>query len=161
MADRGWKVSYKGDKWAFEKLKVFVVPHSHNDPRWKLSIMIDGLGVFSIQFVETLSKVGISSTTALKIAKRPESARKLILRLAHYQIPRPMMPADGTEELEKYIQQDSLLYDVANSGGNLVQVQTSRMPEMLAMHHDIPPDLQVVGNKLKDICKISNTSLET
>ncbi|KAI3725114.1 hypothetical protein L1987_64889 [Smallanthus sonchifolius] len=34
----GWRVSYKGDKWAFEKLEVFVVPHSHNKPRWKLTV---------------------------------------------------------------------------------------------------------------------------
>ncbi|KAI3855318.1 hypothetical protein MKX03_026971 [Papaver bracteatum] len=36
-----------------------------------------------------------------------------------------------------------------------------RTPEMSAMHHDKSLDLSVVGNKLKDIFGISDTSLET
>ncbi|KAI3716340.1 hypothetical protein L6452_23610 [Arctium lappa] len=36
-----------------------------------------------------------------------------------------------------------------------------RTPEMSAMHHDTSMDLRVVGNKLKDILEISNTSLKT
>ncbi|CAN1153296.1 Alpha-mannosidase 2 [Linum perenne] len=35
---QGWRVSYKGDEWDNEKLKVIVMPHSHNDPGWKLTV---------------------------------------------------------------------------------------------------------------------------
>ncbi|WJX54206.1 hexokinase A [Trifolium repens] len=36
-----------------------------------------------------------------------------------------------------------------------------RTPEMSSMHHDTTPDLKEVGNKLRDILEISNTSLKT
>ncbi|KAG5009727.1 hypothetical protein AAZX31_07G117700 [Glycine max] len=36
-----------------------------------------------------------------------------------------------------------------------------RTPDMSAMHHDTSSDLKVVGNKLKDILEINNTSLKT
>lgn len=31
---QGWDVQYRGDEWDETKLRIFVVPHSHNDPGW-------------------------------------------------------------------------------------------------------------------------------
>lgn len=62
-----------------------------------------------------------------------------------------------------------VLYRMADEGalfGDIVPPKLKipyvlRTPEMSSMHHDTSMDLRVVGNKLKDILEISNTSLKT
>lgn len=57
---QGWNVSYVGDEWESEKLKVFVVPHSHNDPGWIFTVeeYYDRQSRLILDtIVETLSKV--------------------------------------------------------------------------------------------------------
>lgn len=57
---QGWKVTYKGNEWDSEKLKIVVVPHSHNDPGWKLTVdeYYDRQSRHILDtIVETLSKV--------------------------------------------------------------------------------------------------------
>ena len=59
---QGWVVNYKGNEWDSEKLKIFVVPHSHNDPGWKLTVeeYYDRQSRHILDtIVETLSKVGL------------------------------------------------------------------------------------------------------
>lgn len=57
---QGWDVKYRGDEWDHKKLKIFVVPHSHNDPGWKLTVdeYYDRQSRHILDtIVETLSKV--------------------------------------------------------------------------------------------------------
>lgn len=61
---QGWEVNYRGDEWDKEKLKIFVVPHSHNDPGWKLTVeeyYNQKSRLILDTIVDTLSKVNLIS----------------------------------------------------------------------------------------------------